>query len=147
MDSVSAVKCTEPLPLEAYFTVIQAHFQARQRIAELNAQLNDVAHQYRMVEKRLLVRFKDRNPTPLGGLESLMRETYTKLLAISECDCFDISCCAVCAVLSVLWYCSLQCYRGLALFSCDSLQLLALKRSVTVADCGGRDLSINLVPS
>jgi Bardet-Biedl syndrome 9 protein len=65
--------------------VCQAHFQARQNIAQLNAQLNDVAHQYRMVEKRLLVRYKDRNPTPMGGLDSLMKETYAKLLALSKC--------------------------------------------------------------
>jgi hypothetical protein len=38
-----------------------------------------------MVEKRLLVRYKDRNPTPLSGLDALMRETYNKLLAISKC--------------------------------------------------------------
>jgi hypothetical protein len=37
-----------------------------------------------MVEKRLLVRYKDRNPTPMGGLDSLMKETYAKLLALSE---------------------------------------------------------------
>jgi Bardet-Biedl syndrome 9 protein len=71
-----------------YVTVLpagcQAHFQARQNIAQLSAQLNDVAHQYRMVEKRLLVRYKDRNPTPMGGLDSLMKETYAKLLALSK---------------------------------------------------------------
>ncbi len=58
--------------------------QARVRINELTAQLNDVAHQYRMVEKRLLVRYKDRNPTPLGGLDALMKETYDRLIAISK---------------------------------------------------------------
>ena len=54
------------------------------RINELTTQLNDVAHQYRMVEKRLLVRYKDRNPTPLGGLDALMKETYDRLIAISK---------------------------------------------------------------
>jgi Bardet-Biedl syndrome 9 protein len=83
-DAVSIVKCAEPLPLEQYFTVIAAHFQARVKIAELRTQLNDVAHQYRMVEKRLLVRYKDRNPTPLSGLDALMRETYNRLLTISK---------------------------------------------------------------
>lgn len=78
------MRCSDPLPLEAYFTVVQAHYAARVRIAELSAQLNDVAHQYRMVEKRLLVRYKDRNPTPLGGLDALMKETYDRLIAISK---------------------------------------------------------------
>eukprot|EP01032_Pedospumella_encystans_P011289 gene11289-13134_t len=82
--AVSLVKCADALPLEQYFAVINAHFQARVRINELTAQLNDVAHQYRMVEKRLLVRYKDRNPTPLGGLDALMKETYDRLIAISD---------------------------------------------------------------
>jgi hypothetical protein len=75
------------LYVTACTAVCQAHFQARQNIAQLSAQLNDVAHQYRMVEKRLLVRYKDRNPTPMGGLDSLMKETYAKLLALSKCVC------------------------------------------------------------
>ena len=83
-DTISLVKCTDPLPLEQYFNTITAHFQTRQRIALLSAQLNDAAHQYRMVEKRLLVRYKDRNPTPLSGLDSLMKETYDRLIALSK---------------------------------------------------------------
>lgn len=82
---------------------MQAHYQARVRIAELSAQLNDVAHQYRMVEKRLLVRYKDRNPTPLGGLDALMTETYDKLISISKniflffqyCICMRVLCLCV----------------------------------------------------
>ena len=83
-DAISLVKCTDPLPLEQYLNTITAHFQTRQRIALLSAQLNDAAHQYRMVEKRLLVRYKDRNPTPLSGLDSLMKEAYDRLIALSK---------------------------------------------------------------
>jgi Bardet-Biedl syndrome 9 protein len=83
-DAVSHVKCADPLPLDQYFSIIQSHFQCRVKISELTSQLNDVAHQYRMVEKRLLVRYKDRNPTALGGLDYLMKDTYNKLIAISK---------------------------------------------------------------
>jgi hypothetical protein len=95
--TLGTLACTMSLYVTACTAVCQAHFQARQNIAQLSAQLNDVAHQYRMVEKRLLVRYKDRNPTPMGGLDSLMKETYAKLLALSECVCCRV-------VLIRVWY-------------------------------------------
>ena len=76
--------CEDEYPLSEYFTAIRAHFELRGKLAEQLSLLNDSAHQYRMVQKRLLVRFKDRNPTPLLGLDALMRESYNNLLRISE---------------------------------------------------------------
>jgi Bardet-Biedl syndrome 9 protein len=79
-----AVTCDDEYPLQEYFACIRAHFELRSRLAEQLSLLNDSAHQYRMVQKRLLVRFKDRNPTPLLGLDALMRESYHSLLRTSE---------------------------------------------------------------
>jgi Bardet-Biedl syndrome 9 protein len=92
LDSASAstslppgsIKCEDPLPLAEFFATITAHFETRRSLNDLLSRLNDTAHQFRMVQKRLLVRFKDRNPTPLGGLDSLMRESYNTLLRLSE---------------------------------------------------------------
>lgn len=80
----SIVKITDPLPLDQYFQIIEAHFKVRKTIVELTSQLNDYSHQFRMVEKRLLVRYKDRNPTPLAGLDLLMNESYKKILSLSD---------------------------------------------------------------
>ena len=82
-----AVTCDEEYPLQEYFACIRAHFELRNRLAEQLSLLNDSAHQYRMVQKRLLVRFKDRNPTPLLGLDALMTESYHSLLRTSESHC------------------------------------------------------------
>ena len=38
-------RCTDPLPLDEYFVVIQSHFKTRQTIGQVNQQLNDLAHQ------------------------------------------------------------------------------------------------------
>ena len=80
----SIVKCTDALPLDHYFSIITAHFNTRVQLNQLMSRLNDLAHQYRMLEKRLLVRYKDRNPTALNGLDILIRETYSKIIRLSE---------------------------------------------------------------
>ena len=59
----------EPLPLADFFACIDEHFACRQALADVNARLNDRAHQFRLIQKRLLVRFKERNPSPLANLD------------------------------------------------------------------------------
>ena len=78
------VTTEDAYPLNDYFAIIRAHFHTRRQLALQVSLLNDRAHQFRMVQKRLLVRFKDRNPTPLGGLDSLMKESYAALLTTSD---------------------------------------------------------------
>ena len=78
------VTTEDTYPLNDYFAVIRAHFQTRRQLSDQVSLLNDRAHQFRMVQKRLLVRFKDRNPTPLGGLDALMKELYASLLTTSD---------------------------------------------------------------
>ena len=78
------VTCDDDYPLTEYFAAIKSHFELRGKLSEQLSLLNDSAHQYRMVQKRLLVRFKDRNPTPLLGLDALMHESYDNILRISK---------------------------------------------------------------
>jgi len=78
------VTYSEQLPTPELFAAIDGHFETRQRIQQLMSDLNDSSHQFRMIEKRLLVRFKDRNPTPLAGLDTLMRESYNTLVALGD---------------------------------------------------------------
>lgn len=42
--------------------------------------MNDRAHQFRLIQKRLLVRYKDRNPAPLNNLDVLLEGTYHSLI-------------------------------------------------------------------
>ena len=48
------------------------------------SKLNDESHQFRVINKRLLVRFKDRNPTALGGLDNIMKKTYSKIIELGD---------------------------------------------------------------
>jgi Bardet-Biedl syndrome 9 protein len=69
----------EPLPLEEYFSVIDTHEQMRVEQSEAQMRLARAAHQFRAIQKRLLVRYRDRNPAPIASLELLMNETYRSI--------------------------------------------------------------------
>lgn len=70
----------DPLPLQDYFSAVDAHFAARAAVASTAEALELRATQYRAVQKRLLQRFKDRTPGPLGSLDLLLDETYSQLM-------------------------------------------------------------------
>jgi Bardet-Biedl syndrome 9 protein len=78
------VTLAEPLGLDAFFEELRAHFSLRNEISDRLSRLNDVSHQFRMIEKRLLVRFRDRNPSPLGGLDSMLRESYAEIIKLAD---------------------------------------------------------------
>eukprot|EP01064_Diplonema_japonicum_P016658 TRINITY_DN24663_c0_g1_i1.p1 TRINITY_DN24663_c0_g1~~TRINITY_DN24663_c0_g1_i1.p1 ORF type:complete len:838 (+),score=128.30 TRINITY_DN24663_c0_g1_i1:34-2547(+) len=78
------IKYADSLPFQDYFQVVDTHFNARIQLAESQQRLSERAHQFRSIQKRLLVRFKDRNPSPLNNLDKLFEDTYRQLLGISE---------------------------------------------------------------
>ena len=69
----------EPLPLDEYFNVIDTHAQMRVEQNDAQTRLAHAAHQLRAIQKRLLVRFRDRNPAPIQSLELLVNDTYRRL--------------------------------------------------------------------
>ncbi|RLN87973.1 hypothetical protein DYB28_014644, partial [Aphanomyces astaci] len=81
------IQYQEPLPLADFFAAIDEHFAVRTETAELHAELNDRAHQFRVIQKRLLVRYKDRSPSPLNCLDMLLHGTYSQLLDLSRRVC------------------------------------------------------------
>jgi Bardet-Biedl syndrome 9 protein len=74
----------EPLPLADFFQCIDDHFACRKQLEESHDVLNNRAHQYRTIQKRLLVRFKDRNPAPLNHLDWLIQGTHSQLIDIGN---------------------------------------------------------------
>jgi Bardet-Biedl syndrome 9 protein len=76
------ITTSDTIPTTEYFQVISVHFLNRKKLFELTKQLDNYAQQFRIVQKRLLVRYKDRNPTPLVGLDIILKETYEKILLI-----------------------------------------------------------------
>jgi len=74
----------EAISFHDYFQVIETHFKCRRQLQKSMNQLKDRAHQFRSIQKRLLVRFKDRNPTPLNGMDLLFQETHNQLIQLSR---------------------------------------------------------------
>eukprot|EP00736_Rhodelphis_marinus_P008702 Rmarinus@m.17603 len=81
---LSAAGCTfsimDPLPLGSYASVIEEHFKLRQELEENHKALASRSHQFRAMEKRLIVRFKDKNPSSLNNLDKLLLDTHGEIM-------------------------------------------------------------------
>lgn len=74
----------DSLPLHDYFALMDDHFALRKHLEELRSELTDRTKQYRVIQKRLLVRFKDRNPSPLNHLDYLLGHTFENTVQLTE---------------------------------------------------------------
>ena len=72
----------EAVPLQELYASIDRHWQAQQAVRATEVALADRAQQHRAVQKRLLMRFKDRQPTSLAHLNLLLSETFQQLLQL-----------------------------------------------------------------
>ncbi|KAF2356403.1 PTHB1 N-terminal domain [Trinorchestia longiramus] len=72
------------LPLNELYTLIDAHFLRRKKHNSLNDQLLQRCLQVRAVQRRLLTKFKDKNPTPLTNLDNLLDGMYKQVLHITD---------------------------------------------------------------
>lgn len=73
------------LPLEEFLGMIDVHCNMRTELAAAQDRLANEAQQFRAIQKRLLVRYRDRNhPTPMTSLEQLFQETYRRLHLCSD---------------------------------------------------------------
>ena len=74
------IKLQDSIPLHELFTSIDDHFEIREKITKAKKRLEDRSYQFRIVEKRLINRFKDKNPTPLNNLDFLLNQTYQEMM-------------------------------------------------------------------
>ncbi|XP_015784320.1 protein PTHB1 isoform X2 [Tetranychus urticae] len=72
------------LPFDLYLNCLDKRFNLRIKIINLSKNLATQTSYFRAVQKRLLIKFKDRNPTPLSNLDILLDEIYSKTLLM---DC------------------------------------------------------------
>jgi len=73
-----------PVPLPDYFELIDQHFEQRLILERYKEALAQRANQFRVIQKRLLTRFKDKTPTPLNHLDTILDGTYKQLLSLGE---------------------------------------------------------------
>jgi len=79
-----AISFPDPLPMPLFDELINTHFRARRTLSHSMEELEKRAAQFRSIQKRLLVRFKDRNPTPLNGMDKLYDATHASLVSLSR---------------------------------------------------------------
>eukprot|EP00793_Prasinoderma_coloniale_P000005 PRCOL_00005513-RA len=71
---------SEPLPLQDYFALVDAHYDGRAHVKDGAQALERRAEAARAVQRRLLVRFRDKNPSSLGHLDALLEDTLSRLV-------------------------------------------------------------------
>ncbi|KRT83422.1 hypothetical protein AMK59_4143, partial [Oryctes borbonicus] len=74
------ISYTSQLPITDFLTYVKEHFETNQKVTNLQNELNVLSSQYRQIQKRLVVKFKQRNPTPLGNLDILLQTTYEDII-------------------------------------------------------------------
>jgi hypothetical protein len=77
-DAAQTFVLKDPLkgPLDFFFAAIDDHFARRHETERCVRELETHALQIRVVQKRLLERFKDRTPAPLDHLDALLEVAY-----------------------------------------------------------------------
>ena len=78
-DQRSSSVAQTPRAVRSHFDVIQSVFSFRQSILALEdteKRLEQLASQYRAVEKRLLAKTKDKTPSPFNNLDKLLEMTH-----------------------------------------------------------------------
>lgn len=75
----------DQLPLTDFYTVLDEHYNSRRAVRVAECDLNNCAYQYRIIQKRLLVRYKDSRPAMLGPLDLMLQQTHRKLLRCISC--------------------------------------------------------------
>ncbi|XP_075777880.1 protein PTHB1 isoform X7 [Pelodiscus sinensis] len=72
------------VPLQEYFELIDHHFELRMNAEKYEELLSERAIQFRAIERRLLIRFKDKTPAPLQHLDTLLEGTYRQIIALAD---------------------------------------------------------------
>nr|XP_032806924.1 protein PTHB1 isoform X1 [Petromyzon marinus]XP_032806925.1 protein PTHB1 isoform X1 [Petromyzon marinus] len=73
-----------PLPLQEYFQLLDQHFDVRADAEKYREMLSERAVQFRAVQRRLLTRFKDKTPSPLQNLDSILEGTYQQIMELAD---------------------------------------------------------------
>ncbi|NXI62672.1 PTHB1 protein, partial [Anseranas semipalmata] len=72
------------IPLQEYFELIDRHFELRLNAEKFRELLSERAVQFRVIERRLLTRFKDKAPAPLQHLDTLLEGTFREVIALAD---------------------------------------------------------------
>ncbi|XP_071050684.1 protein PTHB1 [Onthophagus taurus] len=75
---------TSSLPVMDVIKYIQEHFQIVQDIKKLQNELQILSSQFRLIQKRLVVKYNQKNPTSLANLDIVLHDTFEDIMRVVE---------------------------------------------------------------
>jgi len=70
----------DELPLNEYAQCIQQRYQMLLEVRNKESNLEKLCNQFRVIQKRLLARYKNKNPTPLNEMDQLLTFTFSNII-------------------------------------------------------------------
>ena len=64
--------------------LLDEHEAVKEKLQGAENTLEQSSGLYRAIQKRLLLRFKDKNPAPLNNLDLVLNSTYQKIISIAN---------------------------------------------------------------
>lgn len=80
--------------MEELWGCVERHLASRHDVAAIESRLAQLAHQLRAVQKRMLLRFKDKQPASLAHLDLLIQETFAQLTDLGQDTALPVFSCA-----------------------------------------------------
>lgn len=77
------------VPIREYFALVDQRFTTRIKLIETGVRLGQLSGYYRAIQKRLLVRFQDRNSSSLSNMDILIEDIHSK---VRRFFCMHLSC-------------------------------------------------------
>ncbi|KAK5644334.1 hypothetical protein RI129_005634 [Pyrocoelia pectoralis] len=74
------ISFNDKLPIVEFLSYVREHFAKNQIVNELQKKLAQLSGQFRIIQKRLITKFKDKNPTSLSNMEKLLEQTYSDII-------------------------------------------------------------------
>ncbi|KAL4441100.1 hypothetical protein ABPG74_002050 [Tetrahymena malaccensis] len=81
---VADITFTEVVTFQDFFTVVDAHYLLRHKLLDNKELLEKKATEFRTIQKRLLTRFKEKNPAPINNLDILMQKSFDDLIQLGN---------------------------------------------------------------
>lgn len=80
----AVITCSDTPCTDHLYDLVDRHFEVRKARSEVCVLLEQRSRQHRCIQRRLLSRFKDKTPSPLNCLDSLLEGTHEQLLTLVE---------------------------------------------------------------
>ena len=77
---IDEITCKDGLPIHEVHELLDEYNAIKEKLVVKEASLEKLSGLYRAIQKRLLLRFKDKNPAPLNNLDLLLNSIYQKVM-------------------------------------------------------------------